>query len=73
MPRMSTSRTAALTIGNCTSAAPKPTKTITPPDFVACKYFFYIFCHHLLQEPPDGFNSNLQRLMVAITAGYIII
>jgi len=40
---MSTSRTAALTIGNRTSAGPKPTNTITPPDFVAWNIYRNIF------------------------------
>ncbi len=36
MPRMSTSRTAAFTMGSFTSAGPSPTRTSTPPDLVAC-------------------------------------
>lgn len=37
IPRMSTSLVAALTIGTLTSAGPRPTSTITPPDLVAYK------------------------------------
>ena len=37
-PRMSTSLTAALTIGTVTVGGPSPTRHTTPPDFVACKY-----------------------------------
>lgn len=35
IPLMSTSRTAAFTIGMLIEAGPSPTSTITPPDFVA--------------------------------------
>lgn len=36
MPRMSTSRTAAFTMGIWISAAPRPTSTSVPPLLVAC-------------------------------------
>jgi len=35
---MSTSRTHALTMGNWISFCAKPTATIMPPDFVACRH-----------------------------------
>lgn len=35
IPRISTSRTEALTIGKVTSAGPSPTNTTQPPDSVA--------------------------------------
>ncbi len=36
MPLMSTSLMAAFTMGNLTSAGPRPISTITPPALVAC-------------------------------------
>jgi hypothetical protein len=61
MPRMSTSRTAALTMGNVTSEGPSPTNTTQPPDSVAWQKMHEkgLVKTHLPQQPDTYTQKEL--------------